>query len=452
MSKVVIIGGGISGLSAAYYLNKEGVRPVIVERAPRLGGVIKTERLHGCIVEGGPDSFMAAKPWCSELIREVGLGDEVINSNDHLRKTWILRDGRLVPMPDGLMMMVPTKIMPLVTTPLLSWRCKIRMGLEMLRKPSGPRPDRSVHDFIVDHYGEEALDYLAEPLLAGVYGGDPKLMSVNSVLGRFIELETKYGSLSRGTLAAPKPKGSGSGGSLFRTLKNGLGSLVEKLIPSADIVHGAAEAFVRQGNGYQVRVNGGWMAADQVIFAIPAYNSADLLRPIDPHLADLLSTIPYNDSTTLTLGYRKSEFHHDIPGFGFLVPRKERRFVAACTWINNKFSGRAADDVVLIRCFLGQEGVHTSDKSLTEITCEELDRIMGLKDQPFFSSVSRWPASMAQFTVGHEKRMSEIEERRDLLPGVSLIGNGYRGVGIPDCVKMGKEAAAKIVRAPAPVA
>jgi len=448
MAKVLIIGGGISGLSAAYYLSKAGLRPTIIERDNRMGGVIKTDYAHGCIVECGPDSFLAAKPQAMELIREVGLAGEVINSNDHLRKTYILKKGKLIPMPDGLMMMVPTKIMPLVVTPLLSWGCKIRMGLEMLRRPTGPREDRSVADFLIDHYGEEALDYLAEPLLAGVYGGDPRQMSVNSVLTRFVEIEAKYGSLSRGTLAAPKPPGSGSGGSLFRTLKNGLSSLTEKLIPSADCVHGAAEAFEQTESGFRVRVNGGWLEADSVIMATPAYNAAELLKPTSARLAELLMQTPYNDSTTLSLGYKKATFDHPLPGFGFLVPKKERGYVAACTWVNNKFSGRAAEDTVLLRCFMGQEGMTQTDEALVSIARQELGRIMGMQAEPYFYAVSRWPGSMAQFTVGHEKRLAEVEALTARIPGLSLIGNGYRGIGIPDCIKGGKEAAAKIVGAP----
>ncbi len=448
MTKVIIIGGGISGLSAAYYLSKGGVRPTIIERDTRLGGVIKTEYAHGCVLEGGPDSFMAAKPQAMELIREVGLAGEVINSNDHLRKTYILKKSKLIPMPDGLMMMVPTKIMPLIATPLLSWGCKIRMGLEMLRRPTGKREDRSVADFLIDHYGEEALDYLAEPLLAGVYGGDPRQMSVNSVLARFVEMEAKYGSLSRGTLAAPKPPGSGSGGSLFRTLKNGLGTLTEKLIPSADHIQGGADALEQMEGGLRVRVNGNWVEADQVIMATPAYAAATLLEPMARSLASLLNQIPYNDSTTLSLGYKKDTFDHPLRGFGFLVPKKERGYMAACTWVNNKFSGRAAEDTVLLRCFLGQEGMKQGDEALVSIARQELGRIMGLKAEPYFYSVSRWPRSMAQFTVGHEKRLAEIEAMTARIPGLSLIGNGYRGIGIPDCIKGGKEAAGRILGSP----
>jgi oxygen-dependent protoporphyrinogen oxidase len=444
MPKILIVGGGISGLSTAYYLNKAGVRPTLVEKAPQLGGVIRTSVQQGCVLEAGPDSFMAAKPWAMDLIREVGLSDQVIGSNDHLRVTYILKHGKLVPLPDGLMMMVPTKIMPLVGTRLLSWGTKIRMGLELLRRPpKAPLADRSVYDFLLDHYGQESIDYLAEPLLAGVYGGDPREMSVNSVLARFVEIESKYGSLTRGVLAAPRPKGSGSG-SLFRSLKNGIGQLVDALQGTADVVHGTVESLERDGPGFRVRVNGDWIVADQVVLATPAGDAARLLQPWNEELAALLQAIPYTSSVTLSLGYRKDTFDHPLKGFGFLVPKRERKLMAACTWVGNKFSYRVPDDMVLLRCFMGGDALKESDETLVEAAQRELRSIMGLQAVPVFHSIGRWPNSMAQYTVGHEKRQQQVESIVKSIPGLHLAGNGYRGIGLPDCIRAGKEAAARI--------
>ena len=444
MPKVLIIGGGISGLSAAYYLNKAGIRPTLIEKSEHLGGVIRTTVQQGCVLEAGPDSFIAAKPWAMELIEEVGLADQVIGSNDHLRVTYILKHGKLVPLPDGLMMMVPTKILPLMRTDLLSWGTKIRMGLEFLRRPpKTPHADRSVYDFLLDHYGQESIDYLAEPLLAGVYGGDPREMSVNSVLARFVEIETKYGSLTRGVLAAPRPNGSSSG-SLFRTLKNGLGQLVDALKGSADVVHAAADALERNGSGFRARVNGDWLDAEHVVLATPAADAARLLKPWNGNLAELLQAIPYTSSVTLSLGYRKDTFDHPLKGFGFLVPKRERKLLAACTWVGNKFSYRVPEDMVLLRCFMGGGALQESDASLVDAARRELQSIMGLSAMPVFSSVARWPNAMAQYTVGHEQRQRQVESIVKEIPGLHLAGNGYRGIGLPDCVKMGKEAAARI--------
>jgi oxygen-dependent protoporphyrinogen oxidase len=440
-NRVVIIGGGISGLAAAWYLDRAGYRPALIEKSPRLGGVIRTEKLEGCLLETGPDSFMAAKPWAMELIRETGLADQVINSNDHLRITYIVKNGKLIPLPDGMMMMVPTKVMPLITTRLLSWPQKIRMGLELFRRPAGPRQDRSVSDFLLDHYGQEAIDYLAEPLLAGVFGGDPTKLSVNSVLTRFAEIEANYGSLSRGVLAAPKPQGSGSGGSLFRTLKGGLGTLVEKLVPSADIAWGEAETIERAQDGYRVRVDGDWMRAEQVFIATPAYMAARLLPSLEPALPPLLNAIPYNSSITLSLIYKKNGFDRPLNGFGFLVPKLERKHLKACTWVNNKFNYRAAEDKILLRCFLGGESFSESDEDLVRMAQEELRAIMGLQAKPMASLVVRWPASMAQYTVGHAARLNQIKQLMAGLPGIALGGNGYNGIGVPDCIHSGKETA-----------
>ncbi len=454
MARVVIIGGGISGLSAAWYLKKAGVPSVLVEQRDRLGGVIATEVVEGCVLEQGPDSFLSAKPAALELIRELGLAADVIGSNDHQRVTYIRRRGELVPLPDGLMMMVPTKIMPMVWSPLLSWPTKIRMGLELLRQPpSSPPPDRTVADFITDHYGPEAVDYLAEPLLSGVYGGSPERLSVRSVLTRFAELESEYGSLTRGVLAARRKAGPQVNGTpLFRTLKGGLGSMVGLLergvADAVEFVTGAAETIEPHEAGYRVKVNGEWVPASHVVVAAPAWAAAELLAGLDGELAELLSGVEYSSSMTLALGYRREELGHPLNGFGFLVPRRERKVLVACTWVGTKFSHRVPPEWAVLRCFLGGAGneavLARPDAEIVAAVRDELREIMGVTAEPAFSRISRWPRSMAQYTVGHDRRMAAVRGRLERLPGLHLAGNAYEGIGIPDCVRMGRAAAEKI--------
>lgn len=442
--KAIIVGGGISGLSAAYYLARGGIRPLLLERRPRVGGVIQTVVNQGCILEEGPDGFMAAKPWAMNLIREVGLANEVMGSNDHSRVTYIVKKGTLVPMPEGLMMMVPTKILPLVETPLLSWGAKLHMGLEFFRQPPAtPLPDRSVYEFLLDHYGEECIDYLAEPLLAGVYGGDPREMSVSSVLARFVEIEAKYGSLTRGVLATPRPKSSG--GSFLLTLKPGLGALIDALKPSADTVQANVETIERTGGGFRVRADGDWMEAGHVVLATTACEAAPLIQALQPELASLLAGIPYTSSVTLSLGYLARTFDHPLQGHGFLVPKKERKFIFGCTWVGNKFDHRVPANMVVLRCFLGGDAIGLTDEAIIDAARSELNNIMGLEAEPVFHNVARWPNSMAQYTVGHAQRVERIEQLTREIPGLHLAGNAYRGIGIPDCVRMGQEAAAKII-------
>jgi oxygen-dependent protoporphyrinogen oxidase len=413
-----------------------------LERKPRIGGVIQTSVLQGCVLEEGPDGFLGSKPWAMNLIRELGLSDQVIGSNDHSRINYIVKNGKLVRMPEGLMMMVPTKIMPIVGTPLLSWGAKISMGLEVLRRPKGSQPDRSVYDFLLDHYGQESIDYLADPLLAGVYGGDPREMSVNSVLARFVDLETKYGSLTRGALAERSPKAAGS--AFLQTLKGGLGQLIESLRPSADVVHANAETVEQTSGGFRVRADGDWLDVDHVVLATPAYDGAQLLASAQPELSRLLAGVPYTTSITLALGYRKTTFDHPLNGHGFLVPKKERKYIFGCTWVGNKFNYRVPDDMVVLRCFLGADAMPLSDAALVAAARAELRGIMNIEAEPMFHNIARWPGSMAQYTVGHEKRVARIEEIVCGIPGLYLAGNAYHGIGIPDCVRMGQEAATKI--------
>ncbi len=456
MRRVVVIGGGISGLSTAYYLSKAGVPATIVERRPRLGGVIETETIHGCVLETGPDSFLAAKPWAMDLIRELGLAGDIISSNDHARVTCVRKNGRLVPLPDGLMLMIPTKIMPLVSTSLLGWGTKIRMGLEWFRRPKGAaRPDQSVAAFVAEHYGPEAVDYLAEPLLAGVYGGDPNRLSVASVLPRFIELEARYGSLTKGVLherrkAARQAKGQ----PLFRTLKGGLGQLITTVTaamrPEPEVMQGEAESLERTAEGWRVRINGDWIDAANVVLACQAYAAGALAGGVDGELGSLLGEVAYSSSITISLGYEKASFSHPLNGFGFLVPKRERGRMVACTWVGTKFSYRVPDDMAVLRCFVGGEDesvLRESDETLIEAVRAELREIMGVTETPVFARLARWPRSMAQYTVGHQKRMAVVETRAAALPGLHLAGNAYTGIGIPDCIRMGKQAAERIVSA-----
>ncbi len=444
---VVIVGGGISGLSAAYDLARAGITHTLFEKMPRLGGVIETRTEDGCLLECGPDSFLAAKPEALALIKELGLEGEVIGSNDHQRTTHILKHGKLVPLPEGVMMIVPTKVMPMVKSNLLGWGTKIRMGFELLRQPK-KYPDRSVAEFVVDHFGQETLDYLAEPLLSGVYGGDPRELSVNSVLPRFVDMEATKGSLGRAVMGAKRPPSQG--GSLFRTLASGLGTMIEALGTYANVKHAGVDALERQGAGFRVRASGDWMDATNVVIATPAPQAVPLLESVDPELTKMLGTIPYSSSALVSLAFDEAKFDGQRAGFGFLVPKCERDRMAACTFVATKFPHRAPHDRILLRCFFGGTGdeaiLKESDESMVTIAREELRRILGLTAAPLFTRVSRWPKSMAQYTVGHGARMKEIKARAAAIPGLQLAGNAYDGIGLPDCVRTGRQAAKNIPR------
>jgi len=448
---VVVIGGGISGLAAAYELVQASITCTIIDPSPTLGGVVRTEHADGCLVEAGPDSFLAQKPWALELIKELGLEDQVIGSNDERRRTFVLRKGRLVQIPEGIQFMAPTRIWPVLRSPMLSVGAKLRMASEVLRRPRAAQPDRSVADFVTDHYGREVNEYLAQPMLAGVYGAEPENLSVNAVLPRFVELETRHGSLSRGLLAAMKkaaPKGA-SRKPLFLTLRGGMQTLTDALVSRID---GKARriqakvAGIRRGeNGWTVQMEASTVEADAVVLAVPAYEAGRLLESVDSEIVEPLNSIPYGSSITVGLVYKRPAFDHPLDGFGFLVPRVEGRMLAACTWVGTKFADRVPGNRALLRSFLsGAQARERMSKLPQELAREidtELKGLMGFTADPASSRVAVWDRAMAQYPVGHAQIVEQVRGRAGVLPGLHLIGNAYEGIGIPDCIRLARRTA-----------
>jgi protoporphyrinogen/coproporphyrinogen III oxidase len=465
MTRIGIVGGGISGLSAAYALEEQrragaDLDYVLYESSPRLGGVLRTESIDGCVVEAGPDSFVTEKPSAADLARSIGLGGQLIGSNDADRKTYILTRGRLVEMPDGLMFLVPTKILPTALSPLFSWKTKLRMAQELLHPPRAVDHDESVAAFVERHYGSEMVARLADPLLSGIYGGEAANLSVRAVLPRFAEMERAHGSLGKAMLAARKKISSARprkpAPPLFTSLKNGMQSLAETLIPilkpDALLTNAPVEAIQPQPEAAGWTVSAG-LKSDQfdgVIVALPAPAAASVLRMANAELAAELRAIQYSSSITVALGYDQ-EVRQSLPsGFGFLIPRSEGKRLLAATFVHNKFPHRAPQNRALLRCFFAGNNAEIvwphSDGQIIGIVRNELQQVLGLRAEPLFARVYKWKSAMAQYGVGHLERLDRIEHLRRQLPGLALAGNAYRGIGVPDCVRSGRDAAAALTK------
>ena len=465
MKRIAIIGGGISGLSAAFELEKARasgapIEYALFESASRLGGSLLTERVEGCVVEAGPDSFLTEKPWAALLCNELGIGDQIIGSNDTQRKTYIVVHGKLVAMPDGLMFMVPTKLVPTALSSLFSWRTKLRMAQELLHPPRPMNGDETVGELVARHFGPEVVDRLADPLLSGVYGGDANKLSARAVLPRFVEMEEKYGSLTRAMLAAHKKMAAAAKAQpvrpLFSSLKNGMQEMADAL--AARLAPGSVRLGARVRGIYPA--NGGWRVAlemaepeyyDAVVLATPANIAGILLEGVDADLAADLMEIPYSSSITLTLGYYRDQLACLPPGFGFLVPRSEGTRMLACTFVHNKFPHRAPADKGLLRCFLGgardEAVLSMSDDELLRTVRYELERILQLRERPIFNRIYRWRGAMAQYESGHIARVARIEKRIAEIPALTIAGNAYHGIGVPDCIRSGQQAATAILGA-----
>ena len=491
--RTAIIGGGIAGLAAAYELEKARaenpeIQYTLFESRDRLGGSIATNIIDGTVLERGPDSFLTEKPAAAELCRELGLGPDLTPSNDADRKTWIVVGKRLVGLPDGLMFLVPTKLVPTALSPLFSIGTKIRMGLELLHPPRPSTKDESVAALVERHFGRQAVDRLADPLLSGIYGGDATQLSARTVLPRLVEMEAQYGSLTRGMLAAHKkmkaamaartqsaapPAGSPrapvqpapdrlkSVGSqptgpraIFTGLRGGLQQLVDaitaKLDPLAIRLGTTVDSIERTASGWQITASGKTQPYDAVIIASPAWAASAVLSTVDAQLSRELAGIPYSSSITVNLVYDESKIGPLPEGFGFLVPASSGRAMLACTFAHRKFLGRTAPGKAVLRAFLG--GMRNDalmaepDNVLIATVRRELSeilgaRIIGLHIEPEFAQVNRWRRAMAQYAVGHQERMVRVSELVKALPGLHLVGNAYDGIGIPDCIRLGRRAA-----------
>jgi protoporphyrinogen/coproporphyrinogen III oxidase len=458
MKRIAIVGGGISGLAAAFALEKERqhgtqIDYVIFESSARFGGVVRTERVEDCLVEAGPDSFLTEKPSAAELCRELGLGDQLIGSNDGERKTYMLVRNRLVPIPDGLMFMVPTRVVPTFFSPMFSWSTKLSILREWFYSPQKRDSDLTVADFVGRHYGREMVERVADPLLSGVYGGSADELSVEAVLPRFLAMEASHGSLGKAMISARKGQTSSQKAPLFTSLRNGMQQIVDGIL--ARIPRGRQRLSTRvetvkpESGKWLIVADRRTVEFDAVIVSTPAYAASDFLRSI-PELAKELGAIQYSSSVTLALAFEDKVLAALPPGFGFLVPRTENRRIIAATFVHNKFPHRAPENRALIRCFLGgtrdEAILQSSDEQIESLVRGELEQILGIRAEPLFVRVFKWKAAMAQYNLGHTSRIERIRNVVAQMPGLALAGNAYAGIGVPDCVRSGSEAAAKVVK------
>ncbi|WP_447972752.1 protoporphyrinogen oxidase [Nitrospira sp. Kam-Ns4a] len=479
--QVVIVGGGIAGLATAFALQERAagadapISCTLLDAAPDWGGKILTRRVGDLIIESGPDSFLSQKPWALELIAKLGLADQVINTNEHQKKTFVYSRGRLRALPEGLVVLVPTRLGPFFRSGLVSWAGLARMALDLVLPARQSDEDESLASFFRRRLGREAFERMVEPLLAGIYAGDAERMSLRATFPRFLELERRHGSLIRGMLAA-RPKSGGAGGrggpgaagvagvparTTFVTLRGGLGDLVRALV---NRVTGAGIELRASCRAATLRVRptaagpptyevllagGGCLRADAVVLATPAYVSADLLEAVSRPAAEVLREIPYASTATVSLVYDAEQLGPAVSGFGFVVPRVEGRALIAATWSSLKWPGRAPPGQALIRCYLGGAGreaiLGVDDRVLLQVVRDELRALIGLAAEPVSAEVHRWERAMPQYTLGHLDRLTRLRSALAEHPGLFLTGAAYRGIGIPDCIRDGTETAASVV-------
>ncbi len=470
MRRVVIVGGGIAGLAAAYRLQtliREGSMPVsstLVESDSYLGGKIVTERVDGFVIEGGPDTFLSYKPWGIALCKELGIFERLHGTNPQQHGSFVMKGGQLHRLPEGLTGMIPTRLGPMARTSLISVPGKMRMGLDLVLPPRPEKAgngwdDESLADFISRRLGREVYNRLVEPLMSGIYAGDGEQLSLAATFPQLRKLELEHGGLINGLLAARKDgarrrSSSNSRLSVFVTPRSGLAEIVESLterLARTDVVTGTSiQTMERTPHGYALTSRDGqtWHG-DAVVLATPAYVTARLVETLDVTLAQTLDAIPYVSTVTVSVAYPLSDVPHPLDGYGYVIPRAEGRDALACTWTSSKFPHRAPDGYALLRVFVGRAGqeaaLEGSDNDLLSIARSELEHTLGITAAPMFHRVFRWPDAMPQYNLGHPERLDRIDDRLAQQAGLFVAGSAYRGIGIPDCINSGEQAARDVL-------
>ena len=446
---VIIVGAGISGLATAYELSRRGVSFVILERGPRAGGVVLNEHVDGFTIDAGPDAVLTQKPEAIALCRELGLGDRLTPTRPP-RVAYIQREGRLHPLPAASVLGIPTAIRPFLATRLFSWPGKLRMAGELFVPARRDGADESIAHFVGRRFGDEAVTYLAEPLLAGIHAGDVDRLSIRALFPRLVQAEEQHGSLLRAFHRVRRPQGAHE--SAFVSLPGGLSELVQALVHSLPVGALRAASPVTRvatvGTAFQVRTAREACDARSVVLSTPAFVTSALIQSVDPALAQLCAEIPYASAATVALGFEQTAIGHPLNGSGFVVPRVERSGILAASWLSSKWPHRAPEGRVLLRTFIGgardPDALRHSDEELVDRSLRALTPLLAIRGGPLLTRVYRFERANAQHEVGHLARLDAIESRLALHPGLFVTGSGFRGTGIPDCVADGRATARSV--------
>ena len=468
MNRVAIIGGGVAGLAAAHRVvelakeNSLNIDLTLLEASPRLGGSIATEKIGDFLVEAGADSFITEKPWALRLCERLGLSSRLVSTQAAYQKIYVVNRGKLVPLPIGFFLIAPTRFWPFVYSPLFSWPGKLRIAAEIVLPRGRNDQDESLGSFVRRRFGAETLERVAQPLIGGIYASDPDQLSLTATMPRYKEMERSKRSIIRAMWSeqrrrARSESGSGARWSLFVTLAGGMQELIDSIVqripksamrldsPATHLSHD------REKKSWRIAVgNSESITADAVVIATPAFQAAKILEPIASDAAAELKQIAYASTSTVSLGYGRKDFPRPPDSFGFVVPAVEQRKIMACTFSSLKYPGRAPEDHILLRAFVGgalqPELFADDDPTMLKNVRGELASLLGVVAEPVLSRIWRHPKSMPQYHIGHAARIERIETTLRQFPSIALAGNAYHGVGISDCVHTGEEAAEKLVR------